>query len=129
MANRLPDRAALHAGGHGHGYQESIAAWAVYPSAQAHFAVITAAASPQTATLNGSDQLSPVAFSPDGKTLAIISDNGTAQLRNTATGQQMALAELEPPGPAPRSGRPGRSGPPGRRGCRTLSQDAPVTGR
>jgi WD40 repeat protein len=69
---------------------ESIAAWGIYPSAQAYYAMLTAAASPEIATFaGGSGSVWSVAFSPDGKILATGDGNGTAQLWNPATGQQI----------------------------------------
>ena len=49
---------------------ESLAAWAVYPSAQARYAMLASAASPEIATLTDGYTVKSVAFSPDGKTLA-----------------------------------------------------------
>jgi WD40 repeat protein len=69
---------------------ESIAAWSVYPTAQARYSMLAAAASPESATLTAGDgSVASVAFSPDGKTLATADDGGTTRLWNLATGQQI----------------------------------------
>ena len=69
---------------------DSIAAWGLdRSSAEARYAMRTAAASPQIATLtSGYGAVNSVAFSPDGKTLATGNADGTARLWNLATGQQ-----------------------------------------
>ena len=69
---------------------ESIAAWGIYPSAQAYYAMLSAAASPEIATFTaGSGSIWSVGFSPDGNTLATGGDDGTARLWNVATGRQI----------------------------------------
>ena len=69
---------------------ESIAAWGIYPSPQSYYAMLTAAASPEIATLTGGSRaVSSVAFSPDGKTLATGDLDGMAKVWNLATGQQI----------------------------------------
>ncbi len=69
---------------------ESIAAWGIYPSAQARYAMVTAAASPEIATFTtGSAAVWSVAVSPDGKTLATGDGGGTAELWNLATGRRI----------------------------------------
>ena len=70
---------------------ESIAAWAIdSSSAQAHYAMLRAAASPEITTLiPGSGRVESVAFSPDGTMLATGDEGGTARLWNVATGRQV----------------------------------------
>jgi WD40 repeat protein len=67
--------------------QDSIAAWAIEPSsARARYAMVTAAANPQIATIvDGAGLLGQVAFSPDGKVLAVSDSNGAADLWDIAT--------------------------------------------
>jgi WD40 repeat protein/transcriptional regulator with XRE-family HTH domain len=68
---------------------DAIAAWALSPSPQARYAMVSAAASPQVATISADPAgVYVVAFSPDGKTLATGGLNG-AQLWDPATGQQI----------------------------------------
>ena len=70
---------------------QSLAAWGVYQTDQARYAMLSAAASPEIATFTGgSSQVTSVAFSPDGKTLATGDEDGTTRLWNLATGQQAA---------------------------------------
>ena len=69
---------------------ESIAAWGIEPSAQARFAMLSAAASPEIATFaGGSGPVRSVAFSPDGKMLATGDFDGTIRLWDVATGRQI----------------------------------------
>ncbi len=67
--------------------QDALAAWAIEPSsAQARYAMLTAAASPQIATIpDGNGGMGGMAFSPDGKILAVIDGNDTADLFDVAT--------------------------------------------
>ena len=76
---------------------ESLIAWGVYPSDQARYAMLAAAASPETATFTSSDGgVYSVAFSPDGKVLATGDFGGTARLWNLATGRQIASLPAGP---------------------------------
>ena len=67
--------------------QDSLAAWAIEPSsAQARYAMLTAAANPQLATIpDGTGQIAQVAYSPDGKILAVDHRNGIAELWDVGT--------------------------------------------
>jgi WD40 repeat protein len=67
---------------------ESIAAWGVYPTDQAYYSMLAAAADPEIATFKGTGAVQLVAFSPDGKTLASVGDDGKTALWNLITGQQ-----------------------------------------
>ena len=74
---------------------ESIAAWGLSRSAQASYAMLTAAGRPEVATLTASTgRINSIAFSPRGKTLATAGANGPVRLWNTANGQQIG----KPPG-------------------------------
>jgi WD40 repeat protein len=67
---------------------ESIAAWGIYPSAQAYYAMLTAAASPQIADLSaGPAGVNSVVYSPDGRTLAAADGDGKVKVWNAVTGQ------------------------------------------
>jgi WD40 repeat protein len=69
---------------------ESIAAWTLDSSPQARYAVLAAAARPQTATLStGTRDANSVAFSPDGKILAVGTREGMAELWDLATARQI----------------------------------------
>jgi WD40 repeat protein len=67
--------------------QDSIAAWAIEPSsAPARYAMVKAAANPQIATItDGAGLMGQVAFSPDGKILAVSNSNGAADVWDVAT--------------------------------------------
>ena len=68
---------------------ESIAAWRISPTSEARYAMLAAAARPGIATLAGdTGAVTSVAYSPDGKTLATVSDDATV-LWDVATGQQI----------------------------------------
>ena len=80
---------------------ESIAAWRIYPSPSARYAMLAAAARPGIAVLAGHlDTVTSVAFSPDGKVLASGGDDGTVRLWDTATHQQIGLPLLRAKGVA-----------------------------
>jgi WD40 repeat protein len=69
---------------------ESIAAWRISPTSEARYAMLAAAARPGIATLTGdTGAVNSVAFSPDGKTLATVSQDNTVRLWDAATGQQI----------------------------------------
>jgi WD40 repeat protein/transcriptional regulator with XRE-family HTH domain len=69
--------------------REALAAWTLNRSSQARLAMLSAAANPQTATFTaGTGGSVPVAFSPDGKILAVGSPDG-ARLWDIATGHQI----------------------------------------
>ena len=68
----------------------SIAAWRIDPSSAARYAMLAAAARPAIVVFSGyNDTVLSVAFSPDGKTLASGSGDGTVRLSNLATHQQI----------------------------------------
>jgi WD40 repeat protein len=70
---------------------KAIAAWGLDHTPQARYAMLAAAASPETATLGGNGGwVRSMAFSPAGPLLAI-GDEGGAQLWNTVTGQASLL--------------------------------------
>jgi WD40 repeat protein len=65
---------------------ESIAAWRIHPSDDARYAMLAAAARPGLATLSGhTSDVESVAFSPNGKTLASGSLDGSVRLWDVAT--------------------------------------------
>jgi len=66
----------------------SVAAWRLDPSDEARYAMLAAAALPGIRILAGhAGPVESVAFSPDGKTLATGTRNGTVQLWDAATGR------------------------------------------
>ena len=66
----------------------SIAAWRISPSSEARYAMLTAAALRGTGILTGhTGAVDSMAFSPDGKTLASGSSDGTIRLWEVATGR------------------------------------------
>src|SRR5271165_6816194 len=68
----------------------SVAAYRIHPSDQATYAMLAAGALPGVNVMEaGSNWAYTVAFSPHGKTLASGDSNGTIQLWNVATGQQI----------------------------------------
>jgi len=68
---------------------ESIAAWDLNPSAQARYAMLSDAASPEVATFTDPDsaEITSIKFSPDGKILATGDQNGVVRLRDMTTDQ------------------------------------------
>ena len=68
----------------------SLAAWRINPSSAARYAMLTAAAMPGFATfITGKRSVLKVAFSPSGKIVATVLDNGIAQLWNVTTRQRI----------------------------------------
>src|SRR5262245_26189200 len=68
----------------------SIAAWRIDPSSATRYAMLAAAARPAIAVFSGyHDTVLSVAFSPDGKTLASGSGDGTVRLSSLVTHQQI----------------------------------------
>ncbi len=68
----------------------SVAAYRIHRSDQATYAMLAAGALPGVNVITaGSNWVYTVAFSPDGKTLASGNADGTIQLWNAATGQQI----------------------------------------
>jgi WD40 repeat protein len=65
----------------------SVAAWRLNPSSAARHAMFAAAARPGIAVLNASGSVNSVAFSPDGKTLATGTNDGSVWLWDLATRQ------------------------------------------
>jgi len=68
---------------------DSIAAWRIDPTAQAWYAMLSAATLPGLAILPSSAPVQLVAISPDGKTLAVCAD-GTVQLVDLAIRKPVA---------------------------------------
>ena len=77
----------------------SIAAWRVSPTSDARYAMLTAAALPGIGILTGhTGAVDSVAFSPDGKTLASGSADGTIRLWDVATGRPIGQPLTGDPG-------------------------------
>ena len=70
---------------------DSLAAWRIDPTNQARYAMLTAARLPGIDVLTAGDSASvgAVTFSPDGRTLAAASGDGTVRLVDVATRQQI----------------------------------------
>jgi transcriptional regulator with XRE-family HTH domain len=68
----------------------SVAAWQLDPSDAARHAMLAAAARPGLAILAATASVNTVAFSPDGRTLAAGNADGSVQLWNVATRQEIA---------------------------------------
>ncbi|WP_157112857.1 WD40 repeat domain-containing protein [Nocardia speluncae] len=68
----------------------ALAAWRIHESDEAFHAMLNAASNPRTAKLTGySGSVFSVAFSPDGRDLAVGSSDGTVRLWDPATGKQI----------------------------------------
>ena len=80
---------------------ESVAAWRIAPSSeQARNAMLNAATLPGIAVLDDKNgAVSSVAFSPDGKILAIGDRDGTVRLWDLATGRQLGSPLSSKDGP------------------------------
>jgi WD40 repeat protein len=78
---------------------ESIAAWRLDPSSAAYYAMLTAAALPEIATIKVSPQdVAQVVYSSGGKVLASYDGSGTVRLWNTATRERIGRALRVAPG-------------------------------
>jgi WD40 repeat protein len=69
---------------------QSVEAWSLDHSPQAYAAMLSAAASPETETIDTGSDVGSVAFSPDGAYIATGSDDGVVQVWDTATRRQVS---------------------------------------
>jgi WD40 repeat protein len=92
ISSRLASQALANTNGTASRLQ-SIAAYALTHSAGAYYAMLVAAANPQIATLTtNNNSFASLTFNTDGKTLATIDMDNTAELWNIATGQPVGTS-------------------------------------